>query len=226
MIQYLYYCIREDVSAMRRNIKLAALLVMVALLLSGCMDFSALQTTMQSEVDPNATPEPTVPPLTAPVFTDRDAVYEWYNQVNIGDTLDDLKATYGEPTIETDQNGDTYIWKNENNYGFAAVFYSDNRLRSKVVYYEDMRQFKELSGATNLANFATLKTSHDFSMACLALGGKPCEIAAIAEDQSANPEVQRVFAWLDENGSNIQILFGADEKIIQISYAFADTVAE
>jgi len=211
---------------MRRIIKLAALIVTAALLLTGCMDFSALQNAMQSEVDPNATPEPTMPPLTDPVFTDRDAVYEWYNQVNIGDTLEDLKATYGEPIIETDANGDTYIWKNENNYGFAAVFYSDNRLRAKVIYYDDMRQLKGLSNATNLANFATLKTSHDFSMACLALGGKPCEIAAIAEDQSANPEVQRVFAWLDQNGSNIQILFGADEKIIQISYAFADTVEE
>jgi len=211
---------------MRRTLKLAALLILVAALLSGCMDFSALQANLEANVDPNATPEPTIAPLTAPVFTDRDAVYEWYNQVNIGDTLEDLKATYGEPIIETDANGDTYIWKNENNYGFAAVFFPGNTLRAKVVYYDDMRQLKGLSNADNLANFATLKTSHTFSMACLALGGKPCEIAAVAEDQSANPEVQRVFAWLDQNGSNIQILFGADEKIIQISYAFADTVEE
>lgn len=210
---------------MRRNIKLAALLLMVALLLTGCMDFSALQNA-QTEIDPNATPKPTVEPLTAPVFTDRDAVYEWYNQVNIGDKLDDLKATYGEPVIESDQNGDTYIWTNENNYGFAAVFFSDGSLRSKVVYYEDMRQLKELSGATNLANFATLKTSHDFSMACLALGGKPCEILALAEDNSANPEIERVFVWFDEHGSSIQILFGSNEKIKQISYAFVDSIEE
>lgn len=208
---------------MRRNIKLAALLILVAALLTGCMDFSALQ---QAQIDPNATPEPTMPPLTVPVFTDRDAVYEWYNQVSVGAKLDDLKATYGEPVIETDQNGDTYIWTNEQGYGFAGVFWSDGVLRAKALYYEDMRQLKELSNADNLANFATLKTSHDFTMACLALGGKPCEIMAIAEDQSANPEVQRVFAWIDKNGSNIQILFGANEKIIQISYAFADTVEE
>lgn len=211
---------------MRRTLKLAALLILVAALLSGCMDFSALTESMTAEVDPNATPEPTVAPLTAPVFTDRDAVYEWYNQVNIGDTLDDLKAAYGEPTIETDQNGDTYFWINDQGYGFAVVFFPDMSVRAKVLYYEDMRQLKELSGATNLANFATLQTSHTFSMACIALGGKPCEIAAVAEDQSAGAEVQRVFAWLDENGSNIQILFGADEKIVQISYAFADTVEE
>ena len=210
---------------MRRNIKLAALLILVAALLTGCMDFSALQN-MQTEIDPNATPEPTMPPLTDPVFTDRDAVYEWYNQVNIGDKLEDLKATYGEPVIETDANGDTYIWTNEQGYGFAAVFFPGNTLRAKVVYYDDLRQFKELSGADNLANFATLKTSHDFTMACLALGGKPCELAAIAEDQSAGTAVQRVFLWVDKNGSNIQILFGADEKIIQISYAFSDTVEE
>ena len=208
---------------MRRNIKLAALLILVAALLTGCMDFSALQ---QAEIDPNATPKPTDPPLTEPLFTDRDAVYEWYNQVNIGDKLDDLKATYGEPVIETDQNGDTYFWVNEQGYGFAAVFFPGNTVRAKVVYYKDIRQFKDLSGADNLANFAPLKTSHNFTMACLALGGKPCEIAAIAEDQSANPAVQRGFAWLDKNGSNIQILFGADEKIMQISYAFSDTVVE
>jgi hypothetical protein len=63
-------------------------------------------------------------------------------------------------------------------------------------------------------------------MACLALGGKPCELMAIAEDNSANPEVQRVFAWLDKHGSNIQILFGANEKIVQISYAFVDSIEE
>ena len=210
---------------MRRNIKLAALLILVAALLTGCMDFSALQNA-QTEIDPNATPKPTDPPLVDPVFTDRNAVYEWYNQVNIGDTLEDLKATYGEPTIESDVNGDTYFWINEQGYGFAVIFFPGNTVRAKVVYYKDIRQLKELSGADNLANFATLKTSHDFTMACLALGGKPCEIAAIAEDQSANPEVERVFAWLDKNGSSIQILFGANEKIKQISYALADTVAE
>lgn len=210
---------------MRRNIKLAALLILVAALLTGCMDFSALQNA-QTEIDPNATPEPTVPPLTEPVFTDRDAVYEWYNQVNIGDKLEDLKAAYGEPTIETDQNGDTYIWTNDQGYGFAAVFFPSGTVRAKVVYYKDIRQLKELSGADNLANFATLKKTHDFTMACLALGGKPCELAAIAEDESVGTAVQRVFVWVDKNGSNIQILFGADEKIIQISYAFSDTVEE
>lgn len=208
---------------MRRTIKLAALLIMVAVLLTGCMDFSALQSSLESEVDPNATAAPTVEPLDDPLFTDRDAVYEWYNEVNIGDKLDDLKARYGEPTVETDANGDTYTWKNENNYGFAAVFHSDNTLRAKVVYYDDMRQFKSLSAATNITNFATLNTDHDFSMACLALGGKPCEIAAIAEDNSANPEVQRLFAWFDEKGSSIQILFDSNEKILQISYAFDDS---
>ena len=63
-------------------------------------------------------------------------------------------------------------------------------------------------------------------MACIALGGKPCEIMAIGQDNSANPEIERVFTWIDVNGSNIQILFGSNEKIKQISYAFADTVEE
>jgi len=44
----------------------------------------------------------------------------------------------------------------------------------------------------------------------------------IALDGSANPDTQRVFVWLDEFGSNVQILFDKNEKIVQISYAMTD----
>lgn len=201
---------------MNRKIKLAALLLIAALLLTGCVGMPT------APVDPNATPKPTMAPLTAPVFTDRDAVYEWYNEVKIGDTLDDLIARYGEPTIEETDNGSTYYWRNEAGYGFAAVFFSNNKLRSKIVAYEDPRQFMELSAATSLANFANLKTEHDFSMACLALGGKPCEMMVIALDESANPDTQHLYIWVDEHGSSIWILFNSKEKIQQVSYALAD----
>ena len=175
------------------------------------------------QTDPNATAAPTVEPLTAPVFTDREAVYEWYNQVNLGDTLEDLTARFGEPVVEKNNNGTNYIWINEDRYGFAAVFFEDTgKLRAKVIYYDDMRQLKGLSEATNLANFATLKKDHDFTMACMALGGKPCEMALIAQDSSDNPDTQHLYIWLDEKGSSIQILFNSDEKIEQISYALAE----
>jgi len=204
---------------MRRIIKLAALLAVTALLLSGCVGL----TNFSVQTDPNATAEPTVEPLTAPVFTDRDAVYEWYNQVNIGDTLEDLTARFGDPTVEKTNNGANYIWKNEEGYGFVAVFFEENnKLRAKVIYYDDLRQLKELSGATNIANFATLSQDHDFTMACMALGGKPCEMGIFALDSSANPDTQHLYVWLDEKGSSIQILFNSDEKIEQISYALAE----
>lgn len=202
---------------MRRTIKLAALLALAALLLTGCMNAETQPN------DPNATPTPTVEPLTAPIYTDREAVYEWYNQVSLGDTLEDLTARFGEPTVEENQNGSNYIWKNEDGYGFVAVFFEEtNTLRAKVVLYDDMRQFMQLSGATNISNFATLTQDHDFTMACMALGGKPCEMALIALDSSANPDKQHLYAWLDENGSSVQILFDDEEKIKQVSYALAD----
>lgn len=204
---------------MRRKMKLAALLLLVAVLMSGCMvDYSQMQTAD----DPNATPAPTVEPLTAPVFTDRDAVYAMYNEVNVGDTVESLTARYGEPTITTDPNGDNYTWVNEDGYGFTAVFFENGVLRAKVVQYEDMRQLKGLSQATNISNFSMLDTKDDFTMACIALGGKPCELAMIVLDGSVNPDTQRVFVWLDEYESNVQILFDKNEKIMQISYALAD----
>ena len=195
---------------MRRKMMLAALLILVAVLTSGCMvDFSA----MENAADPNATAAPTMPPMTAPMFTDRDKVYEMYNEVEVGDTLDELKERYGEPSVATDLNGETYTWTNDEGYGFAAVFYDNGVLRAKVIQYEDMRQLRELSMATSISNFA---------MACMALGGKPCELATIVKDASMNPDIEKVFIWMDEFDSNVQILFNQNERIVQISYALSE----
>ena len=84
-----------------------------------------------------------------------------------------------------------------------------------------IRQLKGLSGATNLTNVSALSKDHDFSTVCLALGGKPMEIAAIAQDSTVNPEVKRVFAWLDSEGSCVQVLFSGSEKLESVSYFFA-----
>lgn len=207
---------------MRRTIKLAALLIMVAVLLSGCMDYSAMFSAMESEMDPNATPAPTLGPLTEPVFEDRDALYAMYNEINIGDTLADLTARYGEPVKVLDENGANYTWTDENGYGVTAVFYDNDRLRAKIILYKDIRQFKDLSDAATLDNFASLTKKHDFDMVCLALGGKPVEIAAISQDTSMDPDVSRLFTWVDQEGSCVQVLFNADEGVEQISYSLAE----
>lgn len=208
---------------MKRTIKLAALILMAALLLTGCLDFSA--PTGQVE-DPEATPLPTMPPLTDPLYEDYDALYRMYNEVKVGDHLDDLIERYGQPELQEDGNGTTYVWKDEAGYGVAAVFFENNCLRAKVLTYEDIRQLKGLCGATGIDNVALLKQDDTFSMVCLAMNGKPMEIAAIAQDSSVNPEVKRLFAWVDADGSFAQVLFGSDEKLEEVSFYFAEAAEE
>lgn len=202
---------------MRRTLKLAALILLTAVLMTGCVNFG-----MEGAEDPNATPRPTMVPLTAPVYTDRDALYELYNEVDPGVTKDELIERYGEPKEETDDNGTTYVWTNEAGYGFAAVFFDNNCLRAKVLYYDDLRQLKGLSAATSVDNVSLLNDKHNFSAVCLAMGGKPMEIAALVQDSSVNPEVKRLFAWIDEEGSFVQVLFGADEMLEEASFYFAE----
>lgn len=199
---------------MRSITKLTALILLAALLLCGC--------TGEGVDDPNATPQPTIVPLTEPLYTDRDALYEMYNEVSIGDTLSELTERYGEPIIETDDNGDSYVWTNEEGYGFVAVFYDNDCLRAKVLYYKDLRQLMNLSAATAIDNVSLLNDDHSFSEVCMALGGKPMELAAIAQDSSVNPEVKRLFAWVDEEGSFAQVLFGDDEQLEEVSFYFAE----
>ena len=202
---------------MRRTLKLAALILLTAVLMTGCVNFG-----MEGAEDPNATPQPTMLPLTDPVYTDRDALYELYNEVDPGVTKDELIERYGEPKEETDDNGTTYVWTNEAGYGFAAVFFDNNCLRAKVLYYDDLRQLKGLSAATSVDNVSLLNDKHNFSAVCLAMGGKPMEIAALVQDSSVNPEVKRLFAWIDEEGSFVQVLFGADEMLEEASFYFAE----
>lgn len=215
---------REDEYTMRRKFKLAALLLMVAVLLSGCVDYSAMFD--DAMIDPDATSAPTLAPLTDPVYTDLNAVYEWYNQVNIGDMLTDLTEKYGEPQKTESADGVNYTWTREDGCGFAAVFYENGRLRAKVLAYDDVRQLKDLSAATGLKNVTTLTKDYDFDMVCSALGGRPMEIAAIAQDSTVNPEVKRLFAWLDADGSCAQVLFNAKEKLEQANYNFAEDAAQ
>ena len=205
---------------MRRTLKLTAMVLLVACLLSGCMTFG-----LEGVEDPNATAQPTMAPLTDPVYTDRDALYELYNEVEVGVTREELIERYGEPVEQTDDNGTTYVWTNEDGYGFAAVFFDNDCLRAKVLYYDDLRQLKGLSAATDVDNVTLLNDKHNFSAVCLALGGKPMEIAALVQDSSVNPEVKRLFAWVDEDGSFVQVLFGSDEMLEEATFYFAEPAA-
>ena len=158
---------------MQRKFKLLALVLMVALLLTGCTAVPS-DGTEQTAAEP--TVKPTAEPMTSERFTDRDAVYAMYNEVKFGDTLDGLTARYGTPEVVTDSTGSTYTWRNAEGYGFVAIFFANGTLRSKAVYFDDIRQFRDISNATGIANYALLDTSHDFTMACAGMGGMPLHV--------------------------------------------------
>lgn len=201
---------------MKRWIKLAALAALAALLLTGCLGLPGV------DVGDSDEPKETQPPLTEPMYEDREALYQYYNQVKIGDTMASIKERYGEPEVEQTENGDTYTWVMEDGYGFAAVFFENGKLRAKVLYYKDMRQLGKLSGATSIDQFANLNKNYTYEMACGLMGGRSMEIAQVAQDSSAEPEVKRVFVWANEKGDCIQVLFSGDEKLEQVTYTLAE----
>jgi len=202
----------------RRLAKLTALIVLAAVMLTGCIDMSG----MFAETDEPGEPTVTLAPLTEPMYTDRDALYQYYNQVSIGDTLEAVTEKFGEPKVEETENGETYTWVMDDGYGFAAAFFDSGKLRAKVLYYVDMRQLGQLSSATNIDQFTNLNKNYTYEMACGLLGGRSMELAQIAQDSSADPEVKRVFVWADEKGSCIQVLFSGDEKLENVTYSLAD----
>ena len=205
---------------MKRLMKWVALALLAAFVLTGCMDFSAMTGAMQAADSDE--PKATQPPLTDPMYTDRDALYQYYNQVNIGDLKDDVVAKFGEPQVETSDNGETYTWKMEDGYGFAAVFFDSGRLRAKVLYYDDLRQLGLLSAATSIDQFASLNSNYTYEMVCGVLGGRSMELAQIAQDSSADPEVKRLYVWANEKGDCIQVLFKDDEKLESVTYTLAE----
>ncbi|MBQ8953705.1 MAG: hypothetical protein IJ048_06280 [Clostridia bacterium] len=204
----------------KRLMKFAALAMLAVFVLTGCVDFSALTSGVETVEDDE--PKATQPPLTDPMYTDRDALYQYYNQVNIGDLKDDIIAKFGEPEVETTDNGETLTWKMDDGYGFAAVFFDSGRLRAKVLYYDDLRQLGQLSAATSIGQFASLNSNYTYEMVCGVLGGRSMELAQIAQDSSADPEVKRVYVWCNEKGDCVQVLFKDDETLEQVTYSLAD----
>ena len=154
---------------------LAALVLATALLLTGCVQGG-------DAVDANAEPTATLAPLTEPMYTDREALYQYYNAVTFDETLTSLTEKYGEPVKEEGESGDSYSWVMEDGYGFAAAFFDSGRLRAKVLYYKDLRQLGEISNATSIDQFAVLNKNYTYAMTCGALGGRAMELAQIAQD--------------------------------------------
>lgn len=194
---------------------LAALVLATALLLTGCVQGG-------DAVDPNAEPTATLPPLTEPMYTDREALYQYYNAVTFDETLTSLTEKYGEPVKEEGESGDSYSWVMEDGYGFAAAFFDSGRLRAKVLYYKDLRQLGEISNATSIDQFAVLNKNYTYAMTCGALGGRAMELAQIAQDTSDNPEIKRLYVWATPKGDVVQVLFSGDEKLESVSYTLAE----
>ena len=194
---------------------LAALVLATALLLTGCVQGG-------DAVDPNAEPTATLAPLTEPMYTDREALYQYYNAVTFDETLDSLTEKYGEPVKEEGESGDSYSWVMEDGYGFAAAFFDSGRLRAKVLYYKDLRQLGEISNATSIDQFAVLNKNYTYAMTCGALGGRAMELAQIAQDTSDNPEIKRLYVWATPKGDVVLVLFSGDDKLESVSYPLAE----
>ena len=156
------------------------------------------------------------------MYTDREALYQYYNAVTFDETMTSLTEKYGEPVKEEGESGDSYSWVMEDGYGFAAAFFDSGRLRAKVLYYKDLRQLGEISNATSIDQFAVLNTNYTYAMTCGALGGRAMELAQIAQDTSDNPEIKRLYVWATPKGDVVQVLFSGDEKLESVSYTLAE----
>lgn len=199
---------------MKKTIALILSVLLAMLLFTGC--------DLTGESDADVEPTETPVPMTEEMFTDRAAVYQYYNTVTFDDTLETLTERFGEPTIEEDENGKTYVWVMEDGFGFCTAFYDTGSLRAKVIYYKDVRQFGDISAADNIESFSNLTDSYTFEMTCGMLGGKPMEIAQIAQDSSDSPEIKRLYAWANHNQDVVQILFTGEGKVESITYMLAN----
>lgn len=188
-----------------RPLLLAVLVALVAFSFSGCFS------------DGQQEPAVTAPPLTAQLFTDYDAVYTYYNQVTFADTLETLTARFGEPQVMETENGNNYTWIMEDGYGFTTAFYETGELRAKVVHYEDVRQFRDISSSMNLSTVESFDKQITFQTCVSVFVGRPIEIAQIATKTDGS-DINRVYTWLDSNDSIVQILFNSSGNIESMSY--------
>ena len=194
-----------------KKLWIAALLI-AALALAGC---SAVGT----QPNPEATP---LPPLTARMFETRDEAFAMYDQVTFSDTLESLTERFGEPRVETSDNGSAYYW-NDGICGVAVVFFENGRMRSKLVDFEDIRQFGKVSGAKGLDNIMSMSKDFDLTSVSLMLGAEGVEMIRVAQDSSANPDFNVGYIWANEEGQAAMVLFNKKGTIEQVSYSLDKT---
>lgn len=183
------------------------LIALVALGFTGCVPMGEI----------SGEPDATMPPMTAELFTDYDAVYAYYNEVTFADTLATLTERFGEPVPEETENGTNYAWHFEDGYGFVCAFFETGELRAKVIYYDDIRQFRNLSNATNLSAVQNFDKNIDFQTCVSVFAGRPIEIAQISTE-STGKDIRRVYAWIDADDNIVQILFTSQGKVESASY--------
>ena len=194
----------------KKRIFAALALVIMLLPLTGCAGMLAGE---------GAQPQETMPPMTAEMFTDLSSVTEWYNAVTFEDTLESLTARFGEPEEVQDDNGSYWNFLDENNHGVAVVFFDDGTLRSKMVYFEDIRQFADLSGASHIENVSLLDSGMEYEVVTAAFGAEGIEIMQLATD-SGNGAGQYLMIWVSEDVGIVQALFNvSDNKLEQVSYS-------
>lgn len=186
---------------------LMAALVLAAFVLVGCARGT-------NPTAPKATP---LPPLTAPVFESEEDVLGLYNEITFDDTLATLTERYGEPTVETDANGDIYFWSKDGS-GVAIVFFDNGRMRSKLVNFEDVRQFSKLSQTPNLENVLSLSSDMMVDDVNLYLGAEGIEFIRIAQNSSLSPDFSIGYLWVNEKGEDVKILFNRNGKLDSLSY--------
>ena len=208
---------------MKKIALLLALVLVLVLSLTGCSGFQQAAEQYVSEIaaqqEEEEQPRETLPPLTEPMYTDRAALYQYYNLIAVTDTLESLTAQYGEPVEETTENGTNYTWVMEDGYGFSCAFYDDGSLRAKILYYDDLRQLGALSRATGISNVTMLSGSYTLDMVKSLMGGRAMQIMANVKTQGTTPEIEYLYCWISEDGTQLaQIYFDSGFKVKQVVY--------
>ena len=195
----------------KKRIFAALALVIMLLPLTGCAGMLAGE---------GAQPQETMPPMTADMFTDLASVSKRYNETDFDDTMETLTARYGEPQEVQDENGSFWNFLDENGEGLSAIFFADGSLRSKMIYFEDIRQFANLSGASHIENVTLLNDNMEYEVVAAAFGAPGIEILRTITENGIE---QYLMLWVSEDGGMVQALFDSqDNKLEQISYAFGN----
>lgn len=204
---------------MKKIVLFALLIALAAFILSGCV--------ASGDGEDGSLAENEMPPLEHPMFEDAEAIYKYYNEVTVGDTLQSVIDKFGEPKVEQGEGGNSYAFIMEDGYGFVLGADERGRILGKMVYYDDPRQFGKVSDMQTFDSALSITTDYTFSLCKAMLGGKPMEILQRADDTSVNPNIDRLYLWCNERGDFVNILFSSDGKVLEYGvYVEPDRSAE